>query len=86
MRRQHSKSDCDDAFRTTQQGETKLTQEGIVNYLPENENPHEDMFVNITLYRVPGDLLRQFAIKFVCKYPGGISEAIQDLMKNAVKE
>jgi hypothetical protein len=86
MRRQHSKSDCDDAFRTTQQGETKLTQEGIVNYLPENENPREGMFVNITLYHVPASLVKEFALKHAYKYSGGISEAVQDLMRNAVKE
>jgi hypothetical protein len=36
--------------------------------------------------RVPGDLVREFAVRFAYKYPGGISEAVQDLMKNAVKE
>jgi hypothetical protein len=63
-----------------------MTQKGIVSYLRDKENIAEDLFVNITLYRVPGDLVREFAVRFAYKYPGGISEAVQDLMKNAVKE
>jgi hypothetical protein len=46
----------------------------------------EDIFVNITLYRVPGDLVREFARRVVVNYPGGVSEAIQDLMRRALKE
>jgi hypothetical protein len=30
--------------------------------------------------------MREFALKFAYKYLGGIGEAVQDLMKNAVKE
>jgi len=64
-----------------------VKQKGIVSYLNgEPDFRKEDLFVNVTLYQVPGDLVREFALKFVYKYPGGISEAIQDLMKNAVKE
>jgi len=63
-------------------------QKGIVSYLQNGqvEVGKEDLFVNITLYRVSGDLVREFALKVACKYPGGISEALQDLMRNAVKE
>ena len=46
----------------------------------------EEIFVNITLHRVPGDLVREFARSVVVNYPGGISEAIQDLMRRALKE
>jgi hypothetical protein len=46
----------------------------------------EDIFVNITLYRVPGDLVREFVRRVVVNYPGGVSEAIQDLMRRALKE
>jgi hypothetical protein len=46
----------------------------------------EDIFVNITLYRVPGSLVREFALKVCVHYPGGISEAVQELMKKAIKE
>lgn len=50
------------------------------------EKLKEDLFVNITLYRVPASLVKEFALKFAYKYPGGISEALQDLMKNAIEE
>ena len=63
-----------------------MTQKGIVSYLNGKETIREDLFVDITLYRVPGDLVRMFAVRFAYKYPGGISDAVQDLMKNAVKE
>jgi hypothetical protein len=64
-----------------------MKQKGIFSYLNgENDLRKEDLFVNITLYRLPGDLVREFALKSAYKYPGGISEAVQDLMRNAVKE
>jgi hypothetical protein len=65
---------------------TMLGQKGILNYLPGNEDLKEDLFVNIKFYEVPSDLVREFALKFAYKYPGGLSEAIQDLMRKAVKE
>lgn len=46
----------------------------------------EDIFVNITLYRVPGDLVQKFTRNVVVNYPGGWSEALQDLMRKALKE
>lgn len=64
-----------------------MKQKGIVSYFNREDNfEREDLFVNITLYRVPGDLVREFALKVAYKYPGGIGEAVQDLMKQAVKE
>jgi len=64
-----------------------MKQKAIVSYLNgEDDLRKEDLFVNITLYRLPGDLVREFALRFAYKYPGGVSEAIQDLMRNAVKE
>jgi hypothetical protein len=64
-----------------------IKQKGIVSYLQnELDLQKEDIFVNITLYRVPGCLVREFALKVACKYPGGISDAIQDLMKSAIRE
>jgi hypothetical protein len=36
----------------------------------------EDIFVNITLYRVSGDLVRGFGRNVVVNYLGGMSEAI----------
>jgi hypothetical protein len=63
-------------------------QKGIVGYIQNGqvELGREDLFVDITLYRVPASLIKEFALKYAYKYPGGISEAIQDLMRNAVKE
>jgi len=64
-----------------------IKQKGIVSYLQnELDLQKEDVFVNITLYRVPGCLVREFALKVAYKYPGSIGDAIQDLMKNAIKE
>jgi hypothetical protein len=63
-----------------------MAQKGIVSYLGGKENVKEDLFVDITLYKLPGDLVREFAIRFAYKYSGGISEAVQDLMKKAVIE
>jgi hypothetical protein len=64
-----------------------MKQKGIVSYIQnEMDLQKEDIFVNITLYRVPGCLVREFALKVANKYPSGISDAIQDLMKNAIKE
>jgi hypothetical protein len=61
-------------------------QKGIVSYLQNGfvEPGKGDLFVNITLYHVPSSLVKEFALNVAYKYPGGISEAIQDLMKNAV--
>jgi len=54
------------------------------------ENGHlvsegEDIFVNVTLRCVPCDLLREFARKVVVNYSGGMSEAVQDLMRRATE-
>jgi len=63
-------------------------QKGLVSYLQNGQIDYgkEDLFVHITLYRVPSCLVKEFALRFAYKYRGGISEAIQDLMRNAVKE
>jgi hypothetical protein len=63
-----------------------MAQKGIISYFNGKENVKEDLFVDITLYKIPSDLVREFAVRYAYKYPGGISEAVQDLMKNAVKE
>jgi hypothetical protein len=62
-------------------------QKQIVGFLQENQigNIEDDMFVTITLYRVPASLLREFTLRVAVHHPGGISEAIQDLMRNAIK-
>lgn len=63
-------------------------QKGLASYLQENQTvdlTRDDIFVNITLYSVPANLVREFALRIAIHYPGGIGEAIQDLMKNAIK-
>jgi hypothetical protein len=42
--------------------------------------------INITLKRVPSDLLCEFMRKVVVNYSGGMSEAVKDLMRRAVEE
>jgi len=46
----------------------------------------EDIAVNITLCRVSGNLMREFVRNVVVNYPGGMNEAVQDLMRKALKE
>ncbi len=66
--------------------ETK--QKAILHYLQNEpvEIPKDDLFVSITLHRLPATLVRLFALKVAYQYPGGISEAIQDLMKKAIRD
>jgi hypothetical protein len=44
------------------------------------------LLINITLYRVPSSLVREVTLKVARKYSGGISEAIQDLMEEAISK
>jgi hypothetical protein len=69
-------------------GELMIRQRNIQAYLQGEgvDFGKEDIFVNITLYRVPGDLVREFGRRVVVNYPGGLSEAVQDLMRRALKE
>jgi len=44
-------------------------------------------YVNITIYDIPAELVKGFTEKIVKPfYPGGISEAIRDLMRKAIRE
>ena len=44
-------------------------------------------YVHITIHDVPAELIVEFSEKVVVPdYPGGISQAIKDLMRKAVKE
>jgi hypothetical protein len=46
---------------------------------------NDDMFVDLTIYNIPASLLREFAQKIVSPcYPGGVSEAVKDLMRRAI--
>jgi hypothetical protein len=45
------------------------------------------MFVHLTIYDIPASLLRDFCKKTVQpNHPGGVSDAIKDLMRKAVNE
>ena len=65
-----------------------IKRRNIVAYLQgeDIDMARENILVNITLYRVPGDLVREFGRKVVVSYPGGMSEAIQDLMRRTLRE
>jgi len=59
-----------------------------MNYLQSEpvELSKDDLFVSITLHRLPATLVRLFALKVAYQYPGGIGEAVQELMKKAIIE
>jgi hypothetical protein len=63
-------------------------QKAILNYLQSEsvQLPEDDLFVTITLYRMPATLVRLFALKVAHQYPGGIGEAVQELMKKVITE
>jgi len=63
-------------------------QEAILSYLQNAsvELPKDDLYVSITLYHLPATLVRLFAQKVAYKYPGGVGEAVEDLIKKAVIE
>jgi hypothetical protein len=47
----------------------------------------DDMFVDLTIYDVPAGLLREFGEKVVhSSYPGGVNEAIKDLLRKAIMD
>ena len=64
------------------------TQKAIMSYLQSEpfELPKDDLFVSITLYNVPATLVRLFMQKVAYQYPGGIGEAVEELMKRAITE
>jgi hypothetical protein len=46
-----------------------------------------DLFVQLTIYDVPASLLSDFCKKIVQpNYPGGVSDAIKDLIQKAILE
>ena len=59
-----------------------------MNYLQSEPAPlpEDDLFVSITLHHLPATLVRLFALKFAYQYPGGIGEAVEELMKKAISE
>ena len=47
----------------------------------------EDFPVKLTIYDIPVSLFKEFCLKVVQpRYPGGISDAIEDLMRKAILE
>src|SRR5271157_1356007 len=53
----------------------------------DDEKSDDDMFVDLTIYDVPADLLREFGEKVVnSSYPSGVNEAIKDLLRKAIME
>ena len=52
-----------------------------------NNSCDDDLSVHLTIYDVPAGLLRDFCKKIVQpNYPGGVSEAIKDLIQKAILE
>ena len=47
----------------------------------------EPRYVNMTIYDVPSELVKEFSTRVVKPYyPGEISQAIKDLMRKAVRK
>jgi hypothetical protein len=47
----------------------------------------DDLLVSLTIYDIPASLLKQFSQNVIKPhYPGGVSDAIKDLMRKAVNE
>jgi hypothetical protein len=47
----------------------------------------DDLLVSLTIYDIPASLLRQFSQNVIKPYyPGGVSDAIKDLMRKAANE
>ena len=52
-----------------------------------NKSYDSDLSVHLTIYDVPASLLRDFCKKMVQpNYPGGVSDAIKDLIRKAILE
>jgi len=52
-----------------------------------NKSYDNDLSVHLTIYDVPANLLRDFCRKIVQpNYPGGVSDAIKDLIQKAILE
>jgi hypothetical protein len=50
------------------------------------DSTNDDIFVNITLNHVPGDLVQNFIRHVAANCPGGMNEAVQNLMREALKK
>jgi hypothetical protein len=64
-----------------------VTEKPLINYIVDNGKSRNGFFGDLTMCNVPDSLLRQFMRTVICpKYPRGISEALQDLMKKEVQK
>ena len=63
-----------------------MQQKTLARFQEIDDEKYEDiMFVKLTIYNVPTSLLREFAQKIISpSYPGGVSEAVKDLMRRAI--
>ena len=64
-----------------------MKDKSLLNFIIGDGKFKDDSFGNLTIYNVSDSLLREFMRTVVWpKYPGGISEALQDLMKKEVQK
>jgi hypothetical protein len=64
-----------------------LKNKPLINYIAEDAKFKDDFLGNLTICNVPHSLLREFMRTVVWpKYPGGISEALQDLIRKEVQK
>lgn len=64
-----------------------MTEKPLINYIVDNGKSKDDFFGDVTICNVPDSLLREFMRTVVWpKYPGGITEALIDLMKKEVQK
>ena len=64
-------------------------QEKRLFYFEEHQDnrSEDDLFVDLTIHDVSASLLRDFCRKIVQpNYPGGVSDAIKDLIRKAILE
>jgi len=69
-------------------GEAGMVREKpLINYIVDDGKSKDDFFGDVTICNVPDSLFREFMRTVVWpKYPGGISEALQDIMRKEVQK
>jgi hypothetical protein len=77
----------DDAHTNKTEEDGNVKNKPLMNHIVEDGKFKDDFFGNLTICNVPDSLLREFMRTVVWpKYPGGISEALQDLMRKEVQK
>jgi hypothetical protein len=74
------------SLRSKQARRESIKERPLLNYVLENGKSKDDDFVNVTIFNVPGSLVIEFMQTVWPRYPGGISEALQDLMRKEVQK